>query len=93
VTGGKLLLHAYAQVSKAGDRNFKISDLRQLITYLSLNFNSKQFQINNIALVNPRTGLKYEATIPFLIESCSGRKPVDVFSDIVDFVSTEIKSK
>lgn len=78
---------------KAGDRHFRITDLRQIIIYLALNFYSQQYQLVNIALVNPRTGKEFECPIDTLIESCSGRKSVDVFSDIIDFVSTELMSK
>jgi hypothetical protein len=78
---------------KAGDRHFKIADLRQVITYLALNFYSQQHKLVNIALVNPRTGKEFECRIDDLIESCSGRKSVDVFSDVIDFVSREVESK
>lgn len=77
---------------KAGDRHFRIIDLRQIITYLALNFKSQQYQLTNIAIVNPRTGKEFECSTESLIESCSGRKSVDVFSDIIDFVSTEVGS-
>lgn len=77
---------------KAGDRYFRITDIRQIITYLTLNFNSHQYTIDHIALVNPRKGLEFETSVEIFIESCSGRKPVDVFSDIVDFVSAEVRS-
>jgi len=77
---------------KAGDRHFRITDIRQLITYLSLNSISKQYVIEKIALVNPRNGLSFETTVEFLIEDCSRRKPVDVFGDIIDFLSTEVIS-
>lgn len=78
---------------KAGDRHFKIIDIRQIITYLALNFNSGQYHLTHIALVNPRTGLEFECSIDTLIESSSGSKPVDIFSDIIDFISTEIVSR
>lgn len=78
---------------KAGDRHFRITDIRQIITYLSLNSISKQYIIKSIALVNPRKGLSYETTVDILIQNCSRRKPVDVFGDIIDFVSTEVISK
>jgi len=78
---------------KAGDRHFRISDLRQIITYLSLNFYSQQYHLANISLVNPRTGKEFECTTDTLIESCSGRKSVDVFSDIIDYLSTDVRSK
>jgi hypothetical protein len=78
---------------KAGDRHFRITDLRQIIIYLALNFYSKQYQLVDVALVNPRTGKEFECSIDDLIESCSGKKSVDVFSDVIDFVSTEVWSK
>ncbi len=77
---------------KAGDRTFRVIDIRQIITYLSLNFVSQQHHIHKIALVNPRTGLSFETSVDILIEDCSRRKPVDVFGDIVDFISTEVIS-
>jgi hypothetical protein len=78
---------------KAGDRHFRITDLRQIITYLALNFYSQQYQLAYIALVNPRTGKEFECAIDTLIESCSGKKSVDVFSDVIDFLSAEVGSK
>ena len=77
---------------KAGDRHFRITDLRQLITYLGLNSISKQYDIEHIALVNPRKGLSFETTVESLIDDCSRRKPVDVFGDMIDFLSTEVIS-
>lgn len=74
---------------KAGDRRFRITDVRQIITYLSLNSISKQYVLEHMALVNPRNGLSFETTVENLIDDCSRRKPVDVFGDIIDFLSTE----
>lgn len=74
---------------KAGDRHFRMTDIRQVITYLSLNSISKQYTIEQIALVNPRKGVFFETTVEFLIEDCSRRKPVDVFGDIIDYLSAE----
>lgn len=77
---------------KAGDRHFRITDIRQMITYLSLNSISKQYTIDNIALVNPRNGLSFETSVEVMIEDCSRRKAVDVFGDIIDFLSAEVIS-
>lgn len=78
---------------KAGDRQFRMTDIRQVITYLSLNSISKQYTIEQIALVNPRKGVFFETTVDILIEECSRRKPVDVFGDIIDYLSAETISK
>ncbi len=77
---------------KAGDRLFRVTDIRQIIIYLSLNSISKQYNIENVALVNPRKGLAYKLSVDSLIRDCSRRKPVDVFGDIIDFLSAEILS-
>lgn len=77
---------------KAGERNFRINDIRQIITYLALNYNSKQYSIEKVALVNPRLGLEFETSVEILIRSCSGNEPVDVFSDIIYFISNDIGS-
>lgn len=77
---------------KAGNRKFRLNDLRQVITYLALNFSSKQYDLNTVILLNPRKGLSVEIGVEELILSCSRRKPVDVFLDIVEFVSSEIHS-
>lgn len=78
---------------KAGDRPFRVNDLRQVITYLALNFYSKQYELESVGLVNPRTGRSFECDVVSLIDSCAGRHPVDVFSDLVDFISLEPESK
>lgn len=78
---------------KAGDRNFRIIDIRQIITYLSLNSLSNQYALKRVILLNPRKGFSFETTVELLIEGCSRRRPVDVFGDIIDFLSTEVLSK
>lgn len=78
---------------KAGGRNFRLLDIKQVITYLTLNFSSKQYDIQHVAFVNPRQGLAFEMSVAGLIESCSGRKPVDIFLEIIDFISFDQNSK
>lgn len=76
---------------KAGDRNFRINDIRQVVIYLALNFSSQQYSIKNIELINPRTGLFFQSSVKTIIKECSGKMPVDIFSDIVEFVSNEVQ--
>lgn len=76
---------------KAGDRNFRIIDIRQVFVYLALNFSSQQYLIRNIELINPRTGLYFQSSVKTIIKECSGKMPVDIFSDIVEFISNEVQ--
>lgn len=77
---------------KAGDRHFGINDLRQVLVYLALNFSSQQYDLKNVELINPRTGLYFNAPIKTIVEECSGRLPADIFLDIIEFVSNEVGS-
>lgn len=86
---GDIIINEKLIEVKAGDRHFRMTDIRQVITYLSLNSISKQYTIEQMALVNPRKGVFFETTIEILIEDCSRRKPVDVFGDIIDYLSAE----
>jgi hypothetical protein len=92
VCKGDIILSDKLIEVKAGDRHFRVIDIRQIITYLSLNSISKQYSLTSISLVNPRTGLCFDSTIDFLIESSSGRKAVDIFTDVISFISSEIGS-
>lgn len=44
---------------KSGNRSFKSADLRQLVLYLTLNHISKQYDIQNLGLYNPRKGFHF----------------------------------
>lgn len=90
---GDILLSNKLIEVKAGDRTFRLVDLRQVITYLSLNYSSKERSIDELALVNPRTGLHFTRPVSNIVKICTGRNPVDVFSDIIEFMTFEINSK
>ena len=72
---------------KAGDRNFQIQDLRQLITYISLNWISSTYQINKIQLFNPRTGKFWESHINSFIESITDLSYEDLCQKVCSYLS------
>jgi hypothetical protein len=72
---------------KAGDRNFRTIDLRQVMVYCALNFGSRSYHIERICLVNPRVGVFLEESLDDLCSELSGRPTADVLADIVQFVS------
>jgi hypothetical protein len=78
---------------KAGDRTFRITDLRQLLTYCCLNFASKKYDLHSVTLLNPRRGVFYETSIAALVTACTGARAIDFFTDMVAFISTEGNSK
>lgn len=72
---------------KAGDRNFRSMDVRQVLVYAALNKVSEQYNLDDIILLNPRRGIYYRTTIEALCVESGGHSSDDVLSEIVNFVS------
>lgn len=88
------ILHGNTLVEvKSGDRTFRITDLRQVLTYCCLNFVSRKYDLRFIILLNPRRGIFYETSIDQLVSACAGVSAVDFFADMIAFISTEGNSK
>ena len=72
---------------KAGERNFRSVDLRQLICYCALNFAAKAYDIRDVCLVNPRSGKYVSETLERLCQRTAGRAAVEVLGEMVEYVS------
>jgi hypothetical protein len=77
---------------KAGDRNFNIQDIRQLYVYLALNHKSKEYQINQIELCNPRTGVVWREYIDVVSDNIAGSSTIEVYNEIINFISHDNRS-
>lgn len=82
------ILHRTTLVEvKSGERRFGVSDLRQVITYLALNQQSrKPLKITHIELFNPRMGISFSAEIESLCNSLSATSSQELFSEIQKFI-------
>lgn len=78
---------------KAGDRNFRISDLRQLFVYCSLSYSKGPLEYTRIGLFNPRSGKAWTRDIDTVCRSVSGLRASDLLPRIVDFISTNTTSR
>ena len=56
---------------KAGQRNFIVEDIRQLLVYILLNFLSKHYELRRVELLNPRTGQYFEMSLDIFIKRTS----------------------
>lgn len=74
---------------KAGDRHFRIADIRQLLCYCALNRSAHTFDVSRVALVNPRTGLSYVGHIDELCELASGMTSSELLDEIIWFISSQ----
>lgn len=77
---------------KAGERNFRSVDLRQVITYAALLEARSPGVIRKICLVNPRRGVFYCADISEVCLSAGGRTAADAFAQISSFASGAFNS-
>lgn len=83
---GDILIGNTLYEVKAGDRNFRVSDLRQLLVYCALNHKKPVANITQIALVNPRIGISWSSDLESCSRAISGRSSTELLDDIVDFV-------
>ena len=73
---------------KSGERTFRLVDVRQVLIYLALNQSSKCYGINKVGFLNPRMGLFHSLDVDDLVFRVAGKSSVELFSDIVYFVSS-----
>jgi hypothetical protein len=73
---------------KAGDRKFRSVDIRQLITYATLNQIAKRFRIDRIGLFNPRIGISVTIPVDDLCFEISGKRSDELFSQIASVISS-----
>lgn len=73
---------------KAGDRPFRSIDVRQLLTYLALNYTRQSYVIRSVGLVNPRVGISTEIEVGELCFQVSGRDYAGLLGAIIYAISS-----
>ena len=82
-----MLIGSYLVEIKTVKRNLSGKDIRQLVVYLALNAAAGNPDWEYAGFLNPRRSTFHKLTSAGLIEHMSGgRAPVDVFSQLIDFV-------
>jgi len=74
---------------KAGEKNFRLVDLRQLFIYGALNYAERRYELGELGYVNPRRGVWYREEVEVLVRLAAGVSAVELFSEIVDFISSD----
>lgn len=67
---------------KAGDRGFRVSDLKQLLTYSTLAFTKEESTFTSVGLYNPRSGFSWKRTLDSVCLELSGLRKSDVLANI-----------
>lgn len=84
---GDLLVGKTLYEVKAGNRNFRVVDVRQLLTYVALNRAQGNATIDHIALLNPRTGKYWIKSIDTVCLAISGKNSVEMLDDLIEHFS------
>ena len=74
---------------KAGMREFRAVDLRQLLTYAALNAESDTFNITHLSLLNPRTGKYWIGKLSEISIAISGLPESELLNSIVNAISMD----
>jgi hypothetical protein len=72
---------------KMADRNLRSADVRQLLTYCALNHHSSQYEIESLAILNPRRGLEFAFQVEDLAQRASRKNASELFHGITSFLS------
>lgn len=78
---------------KAGDRAFRIVDLRQLLTYAALAYASESLTFTDIGLFNPRTGVAWRKSLEEVCHAVSGLRLNDMLPILVEQFSGASESR
>ena len=78
---------------KAGDRGFRIVDLRQLLTYAALAYASRSLTFTYIGLFNPRTGVAWRKSLEDVCQAISGFRLNDLLPTLIEQFSLASASR
>ena len=81
---GDLIFNDCLYEIKAGERKFRLMDLRQLLTYAALAYADRALNFTHIGLINPRTGVTWMRSLDEVCKSISGLRLNDTLSDLVE---------
>ncbi|MDD3236658.1 MAG: hypothetical protein PHV37_01000 [Candidatus Gastranaerophilales bacterium] len=82
-----------SSTQKCPNKNLRAIDLRQLLIYCALNYKSKQYTIKQVAYYNPKIGQYFLMDVQDLCLLVSGKNDIELFEEIINYVSDYDKSK
>lgn len=83
---GDFFMGATLYELKCVERNLRSIDIRQVLGYCALNYQSRQFNINEVCVVNPRRGISFRFGVEPLAQKASGKNSAELFHQIGDFL-------
>ena len=83
---GDLFMGSTLYEVKCVERNLRSIDIRQVLAYCALNYQSRQFDIDHVCIVNPRRGISFRFGVESLTQKASGKNSAELFHQIGDFL-------
>lgn len=90
---GDILIGKTLWELKNVERDFRLADIKQLLTYCSLNYASKQYTIESVGLVNSRLGVCFETKIESLAAMAAAMSESELLGEIVNYITMDGPSK
>jgi len=84
---GDLVVDGCLYEIKAGERGFRVTDLRQLLVYSALAYASRSLGFHKVGLLNPRTGVEWTRTLDDLCTALGGARANDLLPTLVTHFS------
>ena len=84
---GDILIGDALYEVKAGDRLFRSTDLRQLVTYCAMNFAARKYCVRRAGCINPRRGTYFVLDLEIIAHELGGKSSPELFSEIVYHLS------
>ena len=78
---------------KAGDRSFRVTDIRQVLIYCAMDFAADRFGVKHVVLLNPRRGTHFRTSVEDMVRETAGCSAVEFCGNIVEFLSSENTSR
>lgn len=90
---GDILVDTTLYELKNVERDFRLADIRQLLTYCALNFASRQREIDTVGLVNAKSGRWYKIKLNDLALSTSGMPANELLGEVIRYITVDTPSR
>lgn len=90
---GDILVGGTLYELKNVDRDFRVTDLRQVLTYCALSVASGQTSIEKIGLLNARSGLSYVMNINKLAYLAAGISADELLREVIRYITSDSPSR
>lgn len=90
---GDMLIGTTLWELKNVERDFRLADLKQLLTYCALNYASQQYLIESVGVVNARQGVCFRISLTSLALMAAAMSESELLGEIVRYITMDAPSR